>query len=158
MVFHAQGCKSCNTYGSLAKASSVGAKTVNGPAPFSAGTRPAAVRAAARVLKEPAETAVSTISAMLTVTLEERTGARVDTKALAATREDTRRIVCIIVKMLVLSCISVCELDMMVAIVASNSKMNVPKSPPFISSSSLFLVLFSSVFLGIRTCQMTSEK
>ena len=83
------------TYGSLAKASSVGANTVKGPAPFSAGTRPAAVRAAARVLNDPAETAVSTISAMLTVTLDERIGARVDTKALATTRVETTIRVCI---------------------------------------------------------------
>ena len=43
--------------GNLAKASSVGANTVNGPGPFKVGTRPAAVRAAASVLKDPAETA-----------------------------------------------------------------------------------------------------
>jgi hypothetical protein len=47
--------------GSFAKASSVGAKTVNGPFPLRVSTRPAAVRAAVRVLKEPALTAVSTI-------------------------------------------------------------------------------------------------
>ncbi len=50
--------------GSLAKASSLGAKTVNGPGPFSVSTRPAAVTAATRVLNEPAATAVSTISGM----------------------------------------------------------------------------------------------
>jgi hypothetical protein len=50
--------------GSLAKASSVGANTVNGPAPFSVGTSPAAVTAAASVLNEPAATAVSTMSFM----------------------------------------------------------------------------------------------
>ena len=50
--------------GSLAKASSVGAKTVNGPSPFRALTRSALVRAAARVLKLPAATAVSTMSAL----------------------------------------------------------------------------------------------
>src|SRR6187399_1302994 len=48
--------------GSLAKASSVGANTVNGPAPFSVVTRSAAVSAAASVLNEPAATAVSTMS------------------------------------------------------------------------------------------------
>ena len=49
--------------GSLAKASSVGAKTVKGPAPLRVSTKPAAVTAATRVVKEPAETAVSTMSA-----------------------------------------------------------------------------------------------
>ena len=48
--------------GSLAKAASVGAKTVNGPALFMVSTRPAAPSAAARVLKAPALTAVSTMS------------------------------------------------------------------------------------------------
>jgi hypothetical protein len=48
--------------GSLAKASSVGAKTVNGPSDFRVSTRPAAPSAAARVPNEPAPTAVSTIS------------------------------------------------------------------------------------------------
>jgi hypothetical protein len=48
--------------GNLANASSVGAKTVNGPLPFSVSTKPAAVTAAANVLKLPAETAVSTMS------------------------------------------------------------------------------------------------
>ena len=43
--------------GSLANAASVGAKTVNGPALLRVGTNPAAVKAAARVLKEPAATA-----------------------------------------------------------------------------------------------------
>jgi hypothetical protein len=50
--------------GSLAKASSVGAKTVNGPGPFRVVTRFAAPKAAANVLNEPAPTAVSTISAL----------------------------------------------------------------------------------------------
>lgn len=50
--------------GSLAKAASLGAKTVNGPSPLSAPTKSAAVRAAARVLNEPAATAVSTMSAL----------------------------------------------------------------------------------------------
>ena len=49
--------------GSLAKASSVGANTVNGPGPLSASTNPAAFTAATKVLKLPAATAVSTISA-----------------------------------------------------------------------------------------------
>ena len=49
--------------GSLANASSVGANTVNGPAPFNVSTSPAALTAATSVLKSPAETAVSTISA-----------------------------------------------------------------------------------------------
>ena len=48
--------------GSLAKASSVGAKTVKGPALLRVSTRPAAPRAAARVVKLPAPTAVSTMS------------------------------------------------------------------------------------------------
>src|SRR3954465_3350687 len=48
--------------GSLAKASSVGAKTVNGPGPLSVSTSPAACRAAASVLNDPAATAVSTMS------------------------------------------------------------------------------------------------
>ena len=53
--------------GSLANASSVGAKTVNGPALFNVGTRPAAVKAAASVLNEPALTAVSTMSAIILI-------------------------------------------------------------------------------------------
>src|ERR1700683_3922492 len=48
--------------GNLAKASSVGAKTVKGPLPFRVSTRPAGWSAAARVLKEPAAMAVSTMS------------------------------------------------------------------------------------------------
>lgn len=48
--------------GILAKASSVGAKTVKGPEDLRVSTRPATVRAVARVLKEPAPTAVSTMS------------------------------------------------------------------------------------------------
>ena len=51
--------------GSLAKAASVGANTVNGPALFIVSTRPAAPSAAARVLKAPAPTAVSMMSAIL---------------------------------------------------------------------------------------------
>jgi len=49
--------------GSLAKASSVGAKTVKGPSPLRASTKPAACKAAAKVVKRPSATAVSTISA-----------------------------------------------------------------------------------------------
>ena len=48
--------------GNLANASSVGAKTVNGPVPLSVSTSPAAFSAAASVLKDPAATAVSTMS------------------------------------------------------------------------------------------------
>src|SRR4051794_38816784 len=48
--------------GSLAKASSVGASTVNGPVPFRVLTRSAAWTAATRVLNLPAPTAVSTRS------------------------------------------------------------------------------------------------
>jgi hypothetical protein len=48
--------------GSAAKASSVGAKTVKGPSPFSVSTSPAASTAATSVPKLPAPTAVSTIS------------------------------------------------------------------------------------------------
>src|SRR6185312_16187402 len=49
--------------GSLAKAASLGANTVYGPLPFSVLTRPAAFTAVTSVLKDPAATAVSTISA-----------------------------------------------------------------------------------------------
>ena len=48
--------------GSLANASSVGANTVNGPAPLSVSTSPAACSAFASVVNEPAPTAVSTMS------------------------------------------------------------------------------------------------
>src|SRR5581483_2048603 len=48
--------------GSLLKASSVGANTVKGPLPFRVSARPAACSAAAKVLKVPAATAVSTMS------------------------------------------------------------------------------------------------
>jgi hypothetical protein len=48
--------------GSFANASSVGAKTVNGPFPFSVSTSPAACSAFASVLNDPAATAVSTMS------------------------------------------------------------------------------------------------
>ena len=47
--------------GSAAKASSVGAKTVSGPSPASASTRPAACTAVTRVVKRPSATAMSTI-------------------------------------------------------------------------------------------------
>ena len=47
--------------GILAKAASVGAKTVKGPLPLRVSTRPAAFTAVTRVLKEPASMAVSTI-------------------------------------------------------------------------------------------------
>ena len=49
-------------FGSLANASSVGANTVNGPFPCSVSISPAALSAAARVLNDPASTAVVTIS------------------------------------------------------------------------------------------------
>ena len=48
--------------GSLAKAASVGAKTVNGPGPFRIETRPAPSSAAAKVLNWPVAAAVSTTS------------------------------------------------------------------------------------------------
>ena len=48
--------------GSLANASSVGAKTVNGHSLFSVATRSAAVTAATSVLNMPASTATSTMS------------------------------------------------------------------------------------------------
>jgi len=47
--------------GNLANASSVGAKTVNGPGPLRVFTRSAALTAATSVLNEPAAIAVSTI-------------------------------------------------------------------------------------------------
>ena len=48
--------------GSAPNAASVGAKTVNGPAPLRVSTRSAAVSALASVVKSPAATAVSTMS------------------------------------------------------------------------------------------------
>ena len=48
--------------GNAANASSVGANTVNGPSPFKVSTRPAACTAATNVVKDPAPTAVSTMS------------------------------------------------------------------------------------------------
>jgi len=48
--------------GNLAKASSVGANTVNGPSPFNVSTKSAAFTAATNVLNDPAATAVSTMS------------------------------------------------------------------------------------------------
>ena len=58
------GLRSVSTVpaGRAAKASSVGAKTVNGPSPFKTSTRPAAYTAATNVPKLPAPIAVSTIS------------------------------------------------------------------------------------------------
>ena len=53
------------SFGNLAKASSLGAKTVKGPSPLSASMSPAAVSAAANVLKFPLLTAVSTMSFLL---------------------------------------------------------------------------------------------
>ena len=47
--------------GSLAKASSVGAKTVNGPGPFSVCTSPAALTAATRVLKFPSDNSLNDV-------------------------------------------------------------------------------------------------
>ena len=52
---------SCSA-GILANAASVGANTVNGPAPLSVSIRPASVSALASVPNCPAETAVSTMS------------------------------------------------------------------------------------------------
>ena len=58
------GLRSISTVpsGSLANASSVGARTVNGPSPLRTSTRSAALSAATRVLNDPAATAVSTMS------------------------------------------------------------------------------------------------
>jgi hypothetical protein len=50
--------------GNLAKASSVGANTVNGPGLFNVSTNPAAETAATKVLNASLLTAISTISAM----------------------------------------------------------------------------------------------
>src|SRR5688572_4441320 len=47
--------------GNFAKAASVGAKTVNGPAPCSVSARPAALTAATRVLKLPFSEATCTM-------------------------------------------------------------------------------------------------
>ena len=57
------GCSSSarRSWGSLAKASSVGAKTVNGPGSFRASVRPAASTAATSVSKRPSAVAVSRI-------------------------------------------------------------------------------------------------
>ena len=49
---------------SAAKAASVGAKTVNGPGPFSVVFKPVASKAAIRVVKLPSASAVSTISSV----------------------------------------------------------------------------------------------
>jgi hypothetical protein len=51
--------------GSNEKALSSGAKIVNGPAPFSVSTNPAALIASINVLKPPAATAISTISSVI---------------------------------------------------------------------------------------------
>jgi hypothetical protein len=48
--------------GTFAKAASVGARTVNGPLPWSVPARPACVTSVVRVLKFPAATAVATMS------------------------------------------------------------------------------------------------
>ena len=58
--------------GSLEKASSVGAKTVNGPVPLSVATRFVAVSAAARVVKVPAAPAVSMMSCIVCFQLDKR--------------------------------------------------------------------------------------
>ena len=55
--------------GSFANAVSDGARTVNGPAPLSVSTKPAAETAATSVLNEPAPIAVSTIFAMKSILL-----------------------------------------------------------------------------------------
>src|SRR5688572_13195993 len=56
--------------GSLANASSVGAKTVNGPAPCSVSTSPAAFTAATSVVNVPAEDATPTMSCVALVAEE----------------------------------------------------------------------------------------
>ena len=61
--------------GSFSNAASVGANTVNGPVPLSVSTSSAAVRAAARVVKSPAATAVSTMSDAAIDSLGEGDGA-----------------------------------------------------------------------------------
>ena len=48
--------------GSFAKASSVGANTVNGPSPLMVSTNPEAFKAVTRVLNLPSSLAISTIS------------------------------------------------------------------------------------------------
>ncbi|MHB8103898.1 MAG: hypothetical protein ACYDEF_17510 [Methanosarcina sp.] len=48
-------------FGSAAKASSVGAKTVNGPSPFRVSVRFVALRAVRRVVKSPLSFATSTM-------------------------------------------------------------------------------------------------
>jgi len=77
--------------GSLAKASSVGAKTVKGPGPFNVSTRSAALRAAARVLNEPAATAVSTMSEEPCVLPAVVFVLGLSVDELHAAREDTRQ-------------------------------------------------------------------
>ncbi len=51
-------------FGILAKASSVGANTMNGPGPFSVSIRPAAVNPVAKVLRLPAQPALTAVSTM----------------------------------------------------------------------------------------------
>merc|ERR1719375_2693831 len=53
-----------NASRAAANASSFGANTVNGPAPFKASTRPAFLRASVKTVNVPALTAVSTMSAL----------------------------------------------------------------------------------------------
>ena len=53
-----------SAFGIFAKAASLGAKTVKGPLPLSVSTKPAAPRAVAKVLNEPAATAVSKSNAL----------------------------------------------------------------------------------------------
>ena len=67
--------------GSFAKASSLGAKTVNGPSPLRVSTSPAAVSAVANVLKFPLLTAVSTMSFLESSAM--RLNDAIDTKATA---------------------------------------------------------------------------
>ena len=58
--------------GILANASSVGAKTVNGPGPLSVSTKPAALTAASRVLNLPALSAtagIESVAGIMTVSM-----------------------------------------------------------------------------------------
>src|SRR5208283_437814 len=76
--------------GNFANASSVGAKTVKGPLPLRVSTRPAAWSAAARVLNEPAATAVSTMSCDAALGRAYVPRDRYNARATAAARETTR--------------------------------------------------------------------
>ncbi len=58
--------------GNLAKASSVGANTVNGPGPSSGTTRSPAVSAVTKILNRPSLVAVSTMSASCAVEIGKR--------------------------------------------------------------------------------------